>query len=157
MDEDFDPVCAIGTDIFKSLRRLHTCDITLWITDTDADVKRYPQKAVHWRRLGHATQPGMPSFPVDKVKDIWCSRMDSVYREDDPIISHRKSVVKLGVEQGVFVGEDAKEIWLGGDPGIHRSYHSDPELGLTSIAVNDRSWPWYGDLAHMYPMYERYH
>ena len=140
--EDFDPICEIATEIFKSLRRLHTCDIAAWISNLDGGLGQIPEKAVHWRRLHHVAQP--LTSPAIKTKDLWQSRMDSIYQEDDPAISHEKLVLELEDDEGVFEGEDAKEIWIGGSSGP------------CDRDDFDRSWPWFGDMVESYPMYTRF-
>ena len=57
--------------------------------------------------------------------------------EFEPVVSHEKLVVRLGTEEGVFEGEDAREVWLGGGDPHDRT--------------EDRSWPWFGD--RVFPYY----
>ena len=46
VDEGLDPICDIGIEIFKALRRLHICDIVAWIPDPDGVLAPCPEKAV---------------------------------------------------------------------------------------------------------------
>ncbi|RDW59452.1 hypothetical protein BP6252_12539 [Coleophoma cylindrospora] len=98
-DDDFDPFCSIGKDIFEALKRLHTCDLMAWICDTDMTTGPIPEKAVHYRRLRHAKG--------EQYKNLWTSRQDRIYQEDNSVITH--SSVEI---QGEFEGKDAKNAWL---------------------------------------------
>jgi hypothetical protein len=93
-DEDFDGFCDFGNDIFKTLLRLHTCDIYAWISNIDGGFTDLCEKAVFYRRLHLA--------PNNKTRDIWTSRMDSIYQETGILVTKKRSVLELGAEEGEF-------------------------------------------------------
>ena len=88
-------------------------------------------------------QPGSSNPPSNKVRDILQSRMDSVYQEDEPIISQHRFTVELGEDERVFEGKDAEDTWFA------------VELDGQPMDVADRSWPWKGNLVQKYPLYKR--
>jgi hypothetical protein len=138
-DEDFDPFCFLGPQIFTSLKRLHTCDLHAWISNIDGGLGGIPEKSVHYRRLPHKNEPRAEREEC-RIKDVWTSRMDSVYQEDYVNISKRCDVLELDVEKGRFCGTDAEEVWLN---------------GFTSRESSDYDWPTYKDPVQAYPMYRR--
>ena len=166
-DEDFDPIWEIGPDIFKTLRRLHTCDIIAWLSDIDGGIGMYPEKAVHWRRLRHVVQDGPSSPPPNNIKDVLELRMDSIYQEDEPLISHCTLTVELDDDEGIFEGKDSEDAWFVGNPGIHEPTDFVPISGEesgeesregTPIDIFKVSWiwQWRRDLVRKYPMYHQY-
>ena len=80
--------------------------------------------------------------------------MDSVYQENDPIITTQCVEVELEAEEGIFEGRDAEEIWLGGfeiDKGrvqTSRGWPSDER---------DFSWPFWRDMVGAYEMFRKRH
>lgn len=136
-DEDFDPFCYLGPRIFKSLKRLHTCDLHAWISNLDGGLGQFPEKSVHYRRLPHKNE-SEAERKDSRSKDVWTSRMDCVYQEDYVNVSKRCDVVELNEEEEGFDGRDAEEVWLD---------------GFTSSGSSDRSWPAYKDPVQAYPMY----
>jgi len=131
-DEDFDPFCCLGPRIFSCLPRLHTCDIHAWISNIDGGLGQLPEKSVHYRRLPHKNGAELETRDT-RTKDIWTSRMDSVYQGDYVKVSKDCEVA----EDEDFCGEDAEEVWLD---------------GFTSSGPSDDSWP-NKDLVQAYPMY----
>jgi hypothetical protein len=105
-NEDFDGFCNFGNVIFKTLRRLHSCDIHAWISNVDGAITDLCEKAVFYRRL-HLE-------PNNKIRDIWASRMDSIYQETGVLVMKKHSILELGADEGEFEGKDADEVWLGG-------------------------------------------
>ena len=136
----FDPVLGIGTKIFKSHRRLHTCDIIARNCGGNDYYSWYPEHGIHWRRLRHEPQNGEPRSRTGKTKDLWQSRMCCVYNHGLPEVSHTRLVIELEDDEGTFEGKDAREVWLGGATGVHHHHYM--------------PWPWYGDLVRLYPMYQ---
>jgi hypothetical protein len=104
-DADFNPVCNLGTIIFSSLRRLHTCDIHAWISNADGGLGQIPEKGVLYRRLPNRG---------NKVKDVWTSRMDCIYQDQNIPVTTECVEVELGDNEGEFEGQDADEVWCGG-------------------------------------------
>jgi hypothetical protein len=105
-NEDFDGFCNFGNIIFKTLRRLHSCDIHAWISNIDGGLSDLCEKAVFYRRL-HLE-------PNNKIRDIWTSRMDSIYQDTGILVTKKRSILELEADEGEFEGKDADEVWLGG-------------------------------------------
>lgn len=106
-DSDFDPIADMGCEIFTSKRRLHTCDIHAWISNHDGGLGFLPEKAVFFRRLPHDM-----ADDASAEKQVWTSRMDCIYQDDDILVEKNMAVLDLG--KGAFEGEDAEEVWLDG-------------------------------------------
>ncbi|RDW65195.1 hypothetical protein BP5796_09887 [Coleophoma crateriformis] len=150
-DDDFNPFCSIGEDIFGALKRLHTCDLMAWICDADLTTASYPGKAVHYRRLRHAKG--------EQYKSLWTSRQDRIYPKDDFVITH--SSVEI---QGEFEGKDAKNAWLDANEEgeLEYSKYIDEPKTRQFKALEDneaRRWPHnqsrhYQDRVKSYEMYE---
>jgi hypothetical protein len=150
-DEDFDPFCYLGPKIFKSLRRLHTCDLHAWISNLDGGLGQIPEKSVHYRRLPHKKEPEEETKSTTS-KNVWTSRMDCVYQEDFVNVSKRYDVVELDDDEGRFEGEDAEEVWLDGftfGEGVEDSDRGSED----DVDEPDYSWPRYKDKVQAYPMY----
>jgi len=132
-DSDFDPICNLSVEIFGKMKSLHTCDIHAWISNIDGGLGSIPEKAVFYRRL--------PRLGSERnIKELWTSRMDSIYQESDPeVIKH------FQVMEGEFEGEDAKEIWLGG----YTNERTEDEEG----DEKDYSWPGWVDKVDNYAMF----
>ncbi|KAE9375143.1 hypothetical protein N431DRAFT_480500 [Stipitochalara longipes BDJ] len=103
-DEDFDPIEELSAEIFKSLTRLHTLDINVWIADTDRTTGYIPEKAIFCRR-----RPSEQDLGNKKKKVVWTSRLECVYQEKYANISNTTTEI-----EGDFEGKDAEEPWLGG-------------------------------------------
>lgn len=99
-DEDFDPICSIGGTLFASQNSLRSVDIHGWFSNLDGGLGSLPEKAVFYRRLA-----GVDSGQ----KEIWTSRMDSIYQEEETDVTVKKENLN-----GVFEGEDEKQPWLNG-------------------------------------------
>ncbi len=134
----------MGPSIFRSQPRLHTCDIQGWFSNCDGGLGLTPEKAVFYRRLPHDSPH---DSPTKKVRDIWTSRMDCIYQDDDILVSKHFEVL----EDEAFEGEDAKEVWLDGYefPG-RRSVGT--QRGRMADEV-DYSWPFYKDKILNYDMW----
>ena len=143
--EHFDPVVRIGPQIFKDLRRLHTCDIIAHVLLFDDILTHCPEHAVHWRRLPHEPRAGERPSPMGKVKILSQSRSHCTQQRPYPAVSHEKKVMRLESDEGAFEGKDAREAWLGGNPCLN-PYAGD----------YDKAWSRRGDPVRTYPMYERF-
>ncbi|PVH85141.1 hypothetical protein DL98DRAFT_568377 [Cadophora sp. DSE1049] len=131
-DEDFDPICTMSPEIFRTLPHLHTCDIHAWISNIDGGLGSLPEKGVFYRRL-----PSDAMHP--KERTIWTSRMDCIYQDEDILVKKRSNLV----EDEAFEGEDAKEVWLDG------ATFSKPSWGTSRGRPPGRpnwSWPFCADL-----------
>jgi hypothetical protein len=139
-NEDFEPVRQLAGPIFSTLRRLHTCDILVFISDIDGGLcLGHAQNAVHYRRLPHESETGEVSQQSDRIKDIWVSTMDCIYQEDYPAVGHECVTLELGDGERCYEGHDAEEIWMG---------------GKTKNPGRDKTWPGYkGFRLWKYPMY----
>lgn len=148
-DEDFDPFCYLGPQVFRSLKRLHTCDFHAWISNLDGGLSGdgLPEKSVHYRRLPHSE-----AADGSRSKNIWTSTMDCVYQEDYANVSKRCDVVELSDSEGGFEGEDAREVWLGGWEGEPDSDENDDEGEVDSEDDEDEERE-YRDKRHTYAMY----
>jgi hypothetical protein len=151
-DEDFDGFCNFGNSIFKTLLRLHTCDIHAWISNIDGGLTDLCEKAVFYRRL-HLE-------PNNKTRDIWTSRMDSIYQETGVLVTKKRSVLKLGAEEGEFEGKDADEVWLGGltsdaEGQFPKGNSNEEEDGDENDGEHepDHSWPFGEDRVRAYSMF----
>ena len=144
IDEDFQPVRNIGPDVFKALRRLHTCDISAWSSGIHDLRDPHPKKAVHWRRSCHIADAGVPGPPADKIRDILVSRLDSSHQGGLPKINRFRISVELGNDDGVFEGDDAEDTRLGHDADTRKSEFHPSLLGRTSRRGGDRVWLWRG-------------
>jgi hypothetical protein len=74
-----------------------------------------PQRAIHFRRLPHVSieeKEPEKKASADKMKDIWVSRIDKPYREDEfgPFIKHNHFSLELNDGEGTFEGQDASAI-----------------------------------------------
>ena len=150
-DEDFDPVCNLGIPIFDSLRRLHTCDIHAWISNCDGGLGRLPEKCVFYRRLPNQSQT-TPGTQESKIKNIWTSRMDSMYQESGAVITTECVEVELADDEGVWEGRDADEVWLDG-------YTFDGKHGTTvrgrPADKPDYPWPFWENKVASYSMFRK--
>ncbi|KAF4631725.1 hypothetical protein G7Y89_g6403 [Cudoniella acicularis] len=159
-DEDFDPFCNLGPEIFKSMRRLHTCDLHAWISNMDGGLGQIPEKSVHYRRLAHKRKLDETEIGGNMKKDVWTSRMDCVYQENWVNVSKSCDVLELDVdEKGGFVGRDAGKVWLGGFTFGRGTEDTDGDEDDEEDDEEepDYSWPGYRDLVQTYPMYKRSH
>lgn len=103
-DEDFDPIVELSPEIFRSMTRLHTLDITAWIADVDRSTGHIPEKAIFCRR-----RPSEQDPDNNKKKAVWTSRLECLYQEDYANLSNTTTEL-----DGHFEGKDADEPWLGG-------------------------------------------
>jgi hypothetical protein len=148
-DSDFDPVCNLGTSIFDALRNLHTCDIHAWISNCDGGLGQIPEKGVFYRRLSHQSKT-RDDVPGNKIKDVWTSRMDCIYQENDRNVTTECVEVELKDHEGVFGGRDANEVWCDGfEFADNRRGH--PSGG------SDYSWPFWEDKVGSYEMFRKRH
>jgi hypothetical protein len=135
-------MCDLGPEIFGTLRRLHTCDIHAWISNIDGGLGQIPEKCVCYRR-----QPHFNGDPYHN-KDLWTSRMDCIYQEDDPRVKKSRHHLFLGQNEEPFMGKDADGIWLDGytfDPSRLRGTRRGAPLDRP-----DTSWPFYVDKISSY-------
>ena len=140
-DEDFDPVCKLGPEIFGTLKGLHTCDIHAWISNLDGGLGSIPEKAVFYRRHPYHCSSGNKN-----IKEIWTSRMGCIYQEDDERVIKYSNVVK-----GDFEGEDAEEVWLGGY--TNAKAEEEEEEGQGEEEEQGYSWPKWVNKVHTYPIF----
>ena len=114
-DEDFDPIAGLPATIFATLKRLHTLDIIGWVGDVDRGTVFLPEKAIICRR-----RPWSKDSQNINRKDVWVSRMQSIYQEQRTDVTNTK--IEL---EGDFEGQDAAEPWLGGRKSwlSHNSNH----------------------------------
>ncbi len=160
-DEAFDPICNFGRPIFATLPRLHTCDIHAWISNIDGGLGQIPEKAVFYRRLpldrsSLLNHPSLCNIPDNRVKEIWTSRMDCVYQEDDVLVTKSNLILDLTksletqgsqfqakIEQ--FEGKDADEVWCGGfssdAPGSSSEASSSDDKGELPWPLNPAKYP----------------
>jgi hypothetical protein len=137
-DSEFDPLCNLAPEIFRTLKKLHTCDIHAWISNLKGGLGWVPEKAIFYRRLPH---PDADS----NTKIIWASRMDCIYGEFD------YSVLKtFQVMEGDFEGEDAGEVWLDGYTNC------DSEGEVKRVHEGDYSWKERADKIDSYAMFRRH-
>jgi hypothetical protein len=97
-EEVFPP---LGNPIFSTLRRLHACDICMWISPSPDD--EIPHFAIHWRRLAHATG-------TDNKSAVLCNlivRCGEFYE-----MRHEHEVVEISNDSCVFEGDGATQDWL---------------------------------------------
>jgi hypothetical protein len=158
-DEDFDGFCEFGNDIFKTLLRLHSCDIHAWISNIDGGLTDLCEKAVFYRRLHWG--------PNNKIRDIWTSRMDSIYQETGILVTKKRSILELGADEGEFEGKDANEVWLGGltsdaegqfprGNSVNIDGDEDEDEGQDEDEDEpDHSWPFGEDRIRTYPMFRQ--
>lgn len=144
-DEDFDPVCNLGTQIFTTLRHLHTCDIHAWISDIDGGLGKIPEKGVFYRRLAHQGS---------KVKDVWTSRMDCIYQDHDITVTTECVEVELEDDEGEFEGRDAEEVWLDGYEFVKVRR---PTMRGRPRSERDYSWPFWQDRVRNYAGFRKRH
>jgi hypothetical protein len=160
-NEDFDPVRELAAPIFRTLRRLHTCDILAFISNLDGGLAiGHPENAVHYRRLPHRSAASSISQPSNKIKDIWVSTMDCMYQEDYPCVGHICETIELGDGDGYFEGQDAMDIWMGGTMGGNSQEQAIHEqmTGRFSEEGPDITWPRYkGTRFFKYPKYIESH
>lgn len=138
-DEDFDPMQQLAPDIFKALPRLHTTDIHAWISNLDGGLGHYPEKAVFYRRL--------PSGETGK-KEIWITRMDTPYQENDMELVQTKEVC-----EGVFEGRDASDTWTEVLPQMDFNNLTGPWKGEPDGDDPGHTWPFSKDAVARYPMF----
>jgi hypothetical protein len=153
-NEDFDGFCNFGNDIFKTLLRLHTYDIHAWISNIDGGLTDLCEKAVFYRRL-HLE-------PNNKIRDIWTSRMDSIYQETGILVTKKRSILELGADEGEFEGKDADEVWLGGltsdaEGQFPKGNSNEEEDEDDDEHEPDHSWPFGEDRIRAYPMFRPRH
>jgi hypothetical protein len=156
-DEDFDPVRELAVPIFRTLRRLHTCDVLAFLCEIDGGTIGHPENAVHYRRLPHRSPASGISLPSNKVKDIWVSTMDyDINCKDYPRVGHICETIELGDGDGYFEGHDAKDIWMGGTMGGKSQEQAVDEKmrGHYRHKSPDMTWPGYnGTRFFKYPKY----
>jgi hypothetical protein len=104
-DEDFDPIKDLSPEIFQSLTRLHTLDISAWVADIDKTTGHIPEKAIFCRRRPNEQDPDNT-----KKKVVWISRLQCWYQENYADVSNTTTEL-----EGNFEGKDADEPWLGGE------------------------------------------
>jgi hypothetical protein len=151
-DEDFDPICDIGWDVFRSRRRLHTCDIHAWISNVDGGLGQYPEKAVFYRQLPYDTAYKKSYSPSHLLRALWISRMDCVYQEHFSIVTVEYQSLQLDNDEDDFKGKDTDEAWCDGyeyawdyaQQGTGRGHQVDRP---------DYSWPFWKIIVGSYPMF----
>jgi hypothetical protein len=101
---DFGHVCQLGDSIFRTLHRLHSCDIIAWIGDYSSLIEPVvPETAINFRRL--------PCTKVKiqnpKIRTLWTSRFSIGAKYLSlryPHILHQNTTLKLGDDDGEFAG-----------------------------------------------------
>lgn len=152
-DSDFDPVCNLGTPIFDALRRLHTCDIHAWVSSCDGGLGQIPEKGVFYRRLTH--QPSTPDdVPLNKIKDVWTSRMDCIYQDENRNVSVECVEVELEDHEGVFEGKDAEGVWCDGFEFELAATRGGTQRGRPPCEHN-QCWPFWEDKVGSYAMFRK--
>lgn len=106
-DDHFNAMATLSKPVFTLLPLLHTFDIHAWVANEDGGQDSIPEKCMFYRRLPAASED------QTKVKEIFVSRVDCIYRKQDFYVELKKELV-TAQETKPFSGRDAGGIWGNG-------------------------------------------
>ena len=119
----------------------------------DGGLGQIPEKGVFYRRLTRKLGDA-DDIPAPKIKDVWTSRMDCIYQNENRNVSTQCVEVELDDHEGVFEGKDAEGVWCDGFEFNLSVTRGEVRRGSPPCG-HDRSWPFWEDKVGSYAMFRR--